>query len=58
MVLHCGSNETPFQFGSVPAKVGQLVLQDILYQEYIHRNSKVCEENLEQIAAALSGKHV
>ena len=53
-----GSNETPFQFGSVPAKVAQLVLQDILYQEYMHRNPKACEENLQQIAAALSEKHV
>ena len=58
VVLHCGSNETPFQFGSVPAKVAQLVLQDILYQEYIHRNPKICEENLQHIAAALSEKHV
>lgn len=58
VVLHCGSNETPFQFGSVPAKVAQLVLQDILYQEYMHRNPKSCEENLQQIAAALTEKHV
>ena len=58
IVLHCGSNETPFQFGSVPAKVAQLVLQDILYQEYMHRNPKSCEENLQYIAAALSEKHV
>ena len=58
VVLHCGSNETPFQFGSVPAKVAQLVLQDILYQEYLHRNREACEENLQQIAAALSEKHV
>lgn len=58
VVLHCGSNETPFQFGSVPAKVAQLVLQDILYQEYIHRNPKSCDENLQQIAAALTEKHV
>ena len=58
VVLHCGSNETPFQFGSVPAKVAQLLLQDILYQEYMHRNPKACEENLQQIAAALSEKHV
>ena len=58
VVLHCGSNETPFQFGSVPAKVAQLVLQDILYQEYMYRNPKACEENLQQIAAALSEKHV
>lgn len=58
VVLHCGSNETPFQFGSVSAKVAQLVLQDILYQEYMHRNRESCEENLQQIAAALSEKHV
>lgn len=58
VVLHCGSNETPFQSGSVPAKVAQLVLQDILFQEYMHRNREVCEENLQQIAAALSEKHV
>ena len=58
VVLHCGSNETPFQFGSVPAKVAQLVLQDILYQEYMHRNRETCEENLQRIAAALSEKHI
>lgn len=58
VVLHCGSNETPFQFGSVPAKIAQLVLQDILYQEYMHRNQEACEENLQLIAAALSEKHV
>ena len=58
VVLHCGSNETPFQSGSVPAKIAQLVLQDILYQEYMFRNRKSCEENMQQIAAALSEKHV
>jgi DNA-binding MurR/RpiR family transcriptional regulator len=58
VVLHCGSNETPFQSGSVPAKIAQLVLQDILYQEYMFRNRKSSEENMQQIAAALSEKHV
>jgi len=58
VVLHCGSNETPFQFGSVPAKVAQLVLQDILFQEYMHRNRESSDENLQRIAAALSEKHV
>lgn len=58
VVLHCGSNESPFQFGSVPAKVAQLVLQDMLFQEYMHRNREICEENLQQIAAALSEKHL
>jgi len=58
VVLHCGSNETPFQSGSVPAKVAQLILQDILFQEYMYRNRESCEECLQRIAAALSEKHV
>ena len=57
-VLLCGSNETPFQFGSVPAKVAQLVLMDILYQEYLRRNREISEENLQRIGVALSEKHV
>ena len=58
IVLLCGSNETPFQFGSVPAKVAQLVLMDILYQEYLRRNRETSEENLQRIGVALSEKHV
>ncbi len=58
IVLRCGSNEGPFQFGSVPAKVAQLTIIDLLYQEYCHRNRESCEENTRSIAAALSGKHL
>ena len=58
VVLCCGSSESPFQFGSVPAKVAQLVLLDVLFQEYLHRNRAECEENLQRIAAALSEKHI
>ncbi len=58
VVLRCGSNEGPFQFGSVPAKVAQLVVMDMLFQEYCHRNWTKSEENIQRIAAALSGKHV
>jgi len=57
-VLCCGSSESPFQFGSVPAKVAQLVLLDVLFQEYLHRNREAAEENLQRIAAALSEKHI
>jgi len=57
-VLCCGSSESPFQFGSVPAKVAQLVLLDVLFQEYSHRNREKCEESLQRIAAALSEKHI
>ena len=58
VVLRCGSNEGPFQFGSVPAKVAQLIVVDLLFQEYCHRNRESCQENIQQIAAALSGKHI
>ena len=58
VVLRCGSNESPFQFGSVPAKVAQLIVVDLLFQEYCHRNRESCQENIQQIAAALSGKHI
>jgi len=58
VVLRCGSNEGPFQFGSVPAKVAQLIVMDILFQEYFHRNREKCEENIQRIASALSGMHV
>ena len=58
VVLRCGSTESPFQFGSVPAKVAQLVLQDILFQEYFRRNQQECEENLQRIGIALTGKHL
>ncbi|MBR6596072.1 MAG: MurR/RpiR family transcriptional regulator [Oscillospiraceae bacterium] len=58
VVLCCGSSESPFQFGSVPAKVAQLVLLDVLFQEYFHRNRAECEESLQRIASALSEKHI
>ena len=58
LVLHCGSNESPFQFGSIPAKIAQLVLVDVLFQEYLRRNPETSEENLQRIATALSEKHL
>ena len=58
VVLCCGSNEGPFQFGSVAAKIAQLVVVDVLFQEYFSRNRKICEENIQNIASALSGLHV
>lgn len=58
VVLCCGSNEGPFQFGSIPAKVAQLMVMDILFQEYCHRNRETSEENIQRIASALTGMHV
>ena len=58
VVLRCGSNEGPFQFGSVAAKIAQLVVVDILFQEYFSRNQETCQENIQSIASALSNMHV
>lgn len=58
VVLCCGSNEGPFQFGSTPAKIAQLVVTDVVFQEYRQRNQASCEENIQQVAAALAALHV
>lgn len=58
VVLRCGSNESPFQFGSVPARIAQLVVLDVLFQEYCHRNREKCQETIQNIASALSGMHM
>ena len=58
VVLRCGSNEGPFQLGSVAAKIAQLVVVDMLFQEYFSRNREICEENIQSIASALSDMHV
>ena len=58
VVLRCGSNEGPFQSGSIAAKVAQLIVMDVLYQEYCHRNRAECDENIQSIASALSDMHV
>ena len=57
-VLRCGSNEGPFQFGSIPARVAQLALLDVLFREYYLRNQADCDQNIQQIGAALSIKHI
>ena len=58
VVLCCGSNEGPFQLGSVPARIAQLIVVDVLFQEYCSRNQDACKDSLQRIAAALSDKHI
>lgn len=58
VVLCCGTNEGPYQFGSVPAKIAQLVIVDFLFQEYFHCNREACEENRIRIGAALAEMHI
>ena len=58
VVLRCGAKEGPFQFGSVPAKIAQLVVMDVVFQEYCRRNEEICQENIQNIASALSDMHI
>ena len=58
VVLRCGSNEGPFQFGSVPAKIAQLIVMDVLFQEYCYRNPESSEESIQNIGAALAHMHI
>ena len=47
------------QQGIFPAaKVAQLIVMDVLFQEYRHRNQVACEEYIQNIAAALSNMHI
>lgn len=58
LVLPCGSNESPLQLGSVPAKIAQLFLIDVLFSEFCRRDLERCRRKREQIAAALETKHL
>lgn len=58
VVLQCGSNEGPLQLGTVAARVAQLFLVDILYQEMCLRNPEEARINREWIAGALADKHI
>ena len=57
IVLQCGANENPQQSGSVPARIAQLYLTDILFSEYTRKNLESAREGRTRIAQALAGKH-
>jgi len=58
VILQCGASELPLQHGSVPARIAQLFILDVLFAEVLRRGGDVCRENQERIAAALVGKHI
>lgn len=55
-ILLCGSEESPLNGGSMSAKVGQLFLIDVLFQEYYARNYKECRENNKKTSTAVVEK--
>lgn len=58
VVLQCGANENPLQSGSIPARIAQMYLLDILFSEYTCRNLDEAKECRNRIAQALAAKHL
>lgn len=58
VILQCGANEGPLQMGSVPARIAQLFLVDVLFTEVCRRSEESVKATREQVADALSTKHL
>jgi DNA-binding MurR/RpiR family transcriptional regulator len=58
VVLQCGSSESPLQLGSIPARISQLYMLDVIFSEYCRRDFDTARESRSRIAAAISEKHV
>ena len=58
LVLQCGSSESPLQLGSIPARISQLFMLDVLFSEYCRRDYEAARESRRRIATAISEKHV
>ena len=58
VVLQCGSDEGPLQLGSMPAKMAQLFLVDVLFHEYCRRTPDSARRSHECIADALAERHL
>lgn len=56
LVLPCGANESPLQQGSVSAKVAQLYIIDVLFNEFSSRDLEGTIENRDKTAGAISRK--
>ena len=55
-LLVCGSNEGPLEGGSMGAKLSQLYIIDVLFQEYYRRNKGISIENNKKTSKAVVDK--
>lgn len=55
-LLVCGSNEGPLEGGSMGAKLSQLYIIDVLFQEYYRRNMDISKENNKKTSKAVVEK--
>ena len=58
VILQCGANEAPLQLGSVPARMAQLFLIDVLFAEVCRISGPRARTNRERVAAALAERHI
>ncbi len=58
LVLECGARESPLQMGSVAARMGQLYLTDVLFNEVCRRDMEGCRQRRRLVADALADKHL
>ena len=56
VLLVCGSNEGPLEGGSMGAKLSQLYIIDVLFQEYYIKNLEVSKQNNRKTARAVVEK--
>ncbi len=57
-VLCYGVDEHPCRVGSVPVRIAQLTLIDILFRTYEERNRDACEHGFARVTDALATKHI
>lgn len=55
-LLVCGANEGPLDGGSMGAKLSQLYIIDVLFQEYYKRNKEISSENNKKTSKAVVDK--
>lgn len=55
-LLVCGSNEGPLDGGSMGAKLSQLYIIDVLFQEYYRRNKEISVDNNKKTSKAVVDK--
>ncbi len=58
VVLLCGPNEQPFQFGSTSALMAQLYVVEVLLSEFVRRNPEEADQNRQSVGKALTQKCV
>ena len=53
-----GATENPLQSGSIPVRIAQLYLMDVIFSELCQRNLEECRRRRTAIADALAEKHL